>query len=98
MIEVWNKWDLLSAEQSAHLWHTAREAAHDDEVVVPLSAVTGEGCELLGTANRLLTGDAREHRFTIPVHDGARIAWLYAHGEVLADEDAGAKNPRVWCR
>ncbi|WP_168605280.1 GTPase HflX [Novosphingobium sp. SG707] len=94
MIEVWNKWDLLSAEQAAHLWHAAREAAHDDEVVVPLSAMTGEGCEeLLETANRLLTGDAREHRFTIPVHDGARIAWLYAHGEVLSDEDTGGDEP-----
>lgn len=94
MIEVWNKWDLLSSEQSAHLWHAAREAAHEDEVVVPLSALTGEGCEeLLEAANRLLTGDAREHHFTIPVHDGARIAWLYAHGEVLSDEEAGGEEP-----
>ncbi|RVU06477.1 GTPase HflX [Novosphingobium umbonatum] len=87
IIEVWNKWDLLEPERAAHLWHAAREAAHEDEVVVPLSALTGEGCEeLLAAANRLLTDDAREHSFTLPVSDGLRLAWLHAHGEVLEDE------------
>jgi GTP-binding protein HflX len=94
IIEVWNKWDLLEPERAAALWHAAREAAHDDEVVVPLSALTGEGCEeLLETAGRLLTGDAREHRFLIPASDGQRIAWLYGHGEVLADEDGEGDEP-----
>jgi len=68
IIEVWNKWDLLEPDRAAQLWHAAREAAHDDEVVVPISALTGEGCEeLLAAANRLLTGDAREHSFTLPM-------------------------------
>lgn len=89
IIEVWNKWDLLAPDHAAALWHAAREAAHDDEVVVPLSALTGEGCEeLLEAAGRLLTGDAREHLFHIAARDGQRLAWLYAHGEVLSDEDA----------
>jgi len=95
MIEVWNKWDLLEPERAAQLWHAAREAAHEDEVVVPLSALTGEGCEeLLATAGRLLTGDAREHVFTISAADGQRIAWLHAHGEVLADEDVEGEEPQ----
>ena len=95
IIEVWNKWDLLEPERAAQLWHAAREAAHEDEVVVPLSALTGEGCEeLLATAGRLLTGDAREHHFTLPAADGQRIAWLHAHGEVLSDEDAGGDDPQ----
>jgi len=94
IIEVWNKWDLLEPERAAQLWHAAREAAHEDEVVVPLSALTGEGCEeLLAVAGRMLTGDAREHQFTIPSADGQKIAWLHAHGEILADEDAEGDEP-----
>jgi GTP-binding protein HflX len=89
IIEVWNKWDLLEPERAAALWHQAREAAHEDEVVVPLSALTGEGCEeLLEAAGKLLTEDAREHHLTLPAADGQRIAWLHAHGEVLSDEEA----------
>jgi GTP-binding protein HflX len=38
---------------------------------------------------RLLTGGAREVSFLLPVSDGRRIAWLHAHGDVLADEDGG---------
>ena len=89
IIEVWNKWDLLEPERAAALWHQAREAAHEDEVVVPLSALTGEGCEeLLEAAGKLLTEDAREHHLTLPAADGQRIAWLHAHGEVLSDDEA----------
>ena len=92
IIEVWNKWDLLDPTRAAEL---AQHAEHADEVVVPLSAVTGEGCdELLAVANRMLTGDAREHTLSLPVADGQRIAYLYAHGEVLSDEDAGEDDPQ----
>jgi GTP-binding protein HflX len=38
---------------------------------------------------RLLSGGAKEVSFLLPVSDGRRIAWLHAHGDVLADEDAG---------
>jgi len=63
---------------------------------VPISALTGEGCPALLTAmSALLTGDAREHIFTLPAGDGQRLAWLHAHGEVLADEPAGEEdNPQ----
>ncbi len=27
--------------------------------------------------------------FIVPVADGRRLAWLHAHGEVLADDDGG---------
>lgn len=88
IIEAWNKWDLLSPERSDEL--SAQIAAHPDEVIVPLSAITGEGCDaLLAAVSRLLTSGARPHEFVVPVSDGQRLAWLHAHGEVVADEDGG---------
>ena len=95
IVEVWNKWDLLSAERADEL--TAAARARPDEVIVPLSAFTGEGCEaLLATAGRMLTGDATEMAFTLDASDGQRLAWLYAHGEVLADTEdtAGGAGPK----
>ncbi|WP_206242978.1 GTPase HflX [Novosphingobium terrae] len=91
IIEVWNKWDLLPAEQVAELLRAARQQSEDeDQLIVPLSALTGEGCEeLLEAAGRLLTGDAREHLLTLEAGDGQRLAWLHAHGDVLEDVDAG---------
>ncbi|HZU65097.1 MAG TPA: GTPase HflX [Novosphingobium sp.] len=87
IIEVWNKWDLLEPDHAADLLRQAQGESADAEAIVPLSALTGAGCDdLLAAANRLLTGDAREHRIVLPVGEGARIAWLYAHGEVLTDE------------
>ncbi len=83
VIEVWNKWDLLPPDRAAELRQQARVS---DQIVVPLSALTGEGCnDLLAAASRLLTQDARELEFVLPASDGQRIAWLHAHGEVLAD-------------
>ena len=90
IIEVWNKWDLLPADEAAFLLERARM---EDPPVVPLSALTGQGCEALPAAlGRLLTGDAAEHIFTLPAGDGQRIAWLHAHGEVLSDAPAGDED------
>ncbi len=86
IIEVWNKWDLLGDEQREELEGLA--TASDD--VLPLSAVTGFGVEaLLAELGARLTDTAQVHRFTISAGDGQRLAWLHAHGEVLADEDGG---------
>jgi GTP-binding protein HflX len=85
ILEVWNKCDLLDAENLAEL----REAAAGQGAVI-VSAVTGEGVDLLeAELARRLTGGAREVAFTVPVRDGRRMAWLHAHGDVLTDEDAG---------
>ncbi len=88
MVEVWNKWDLLDADQIADL--EAERTRRSDEKIVPLSAVTGENCQgLLTLLSDMLTADAALHSFVLPASAGQRIAWLHAHGEVLADEDAG---------
>ncbi|MBS3927342.1 MAG: GTPase HflX [Sphingomonadales bacterium] len=88
IVEAWNKWDLLDEDRAAEL--KEQVAAHPDEVIVPVSALTGEGCpELLEAVSRLLTQGARLHSFVLPVSDGQRLAWLHAHGEVVSEAEAG---------
>ena len=86
ILELWNKWDLLSDEQQADL----ATLAEQDPDVLPLSAETGFGVDtMLERIGRLLTEGARVHRITVPASDGARISWLHAHGEVIDEGDAG---------
>ncbi|GAB7554598.1 GTPase HflX [Novosphingobium sp. 11B] len=88
IIEVWNKWDLLDPDQA----HELREVSmhREGEVIVPVSALTGEGCDaLLDIASRNLTRDSRIYSFVLPVADGQRFAFLHARGEVVSEEDAG---------
>jgi GTP-binding protein HflX len=86
IIEAWNKWDLLSSEDSKQLHELA---AREGEGAVPVSALTGEGVErLLLAVSRLLTAGAQVHTFVVPASDGQRLAWLSAHGEVVANEAA----------
>jgi GTP-binding protein HflX len=86
IVEAWNKWDLLDAEQQAEL----ALLAGDDEAVVPISAVTGFGLDdLARLLGRQLTGSSRTYELLVPMSDGQRIAWLHAHGEVLSEAAAG---------
>lgn len=88
IVEAWNKWDLLDAGRASDL--AEQRAAHPDELIVPVSALTGMGCDdLLEAVGKLLTQGARLHSFVLPVSDGQRLAWLHAHGEVVNDADAG---------
>ena len=96
IIEVWNKWDLLETAQAEEL-HEAM-AHRSGEIIVPLSALTGEGCdELLATVGRHLTAGAKTYSFVLPASDGQRIAFLHARGDVVSEMDAGegADGPRV---
>ncbi|MBO0748924.1 MAG: GTPase HflX [Porphyrobacter sp.] len=86
ILELWNKWDLLPEERQAELLALAEQ----DADVLPISAITGFGIDaMLERVGRLLTEGARVHRITVPASDGARIAWLHAHGEVLDESEAG---------
>ncbi len=85
ILEIWNKCDLLDAEQIEELCNSV-----EGQGAVILSAVTGEGVAALEVElARLLTGGAREVTFVLPLNDGRRIAWLHAHGDMVAEEDAG---------
>ena len=81
MIEVLNKADLLGGIAEV----PAREGA------IAVSAITGEGLEALKEAIDFRIAQGMEVvDYDVPTYDGARVAWLYQHGEVVEryDDDA----------
>jgi GTP-binding protein HflX len=83
VIEVWNKADLLDAEQKA-MWQ-ARASRHAHCLLV--SAVTGEGLEpLLSAIEERLGGHDRVFDVFLDPADGKGQAWLHDRGEVLNQE------------
>ena len=85
MIEAWNKLDLLDPEAEER----ARELAGRRDDVVILSAVTGAGMDdLQRTISGRLTSGAQVHQLQVPLADGAALAWLHEHGEVLESRPA----------
>ncbi len=81
IIEAWNKLDLVEEEDAARLREAA--ARHDDVVI--LSALTGEGVEQLQRAiSDRMTNGAKVYVLRVPVAEGAALAWLHEHGEVLS--------------
>ena len=84
LIEVLNKADLLAAAEREVL--EARLAREPDSLLC--SAVTGEGVEeVLEAIDRHLTRDQSQVELAVELSDGAAIAWLYDHGQVLARRD-----------
>ena len=81
MIEARNKIDLMEGEARAALLNET--ARRDDAVAV--SALTGEGGEaLLALIEAKLTEGATTRRLLAPHTEGAAVAWLHEHAEVLA--------------
>jgi GTP-binding protein HflX len=95
LIEALNKIDLLDEESRAALINRAQR---NDETV-PLSAVSGEGCDgLLRVVETRLDQAAKPVRLEIPLSDGKTLAWVYAHAEVLGrrdDEEAAHLSVRL---
>ncbi len=85
-IEAWNKIDRLGPIEREEIEAAARR--HGD--VVLLSAMTGEGVDDLRRmiADRMTAGN-RLYTLTLPSSDGAALAWLHEHGEVVSTEEAG---------
>ncbi len=83
-IEALNKIDLLPEDQKIVL----RNQAKRNVAAVPISATTGEGCnELLALIDNRLDADRQTAQLDVPLSDGAAIAWLYRHGEVVERDD-----------
>lgn len=84
VVEALNKIDLLGDEARLRLVNQA--ARKPDRV--PLSALTGEGCErLLRRLDRGLVDGRRVVELAVDLSDGAAIAWLYSHGAVVSRRD-----------
>jgi GTP-binding protein HflX len=77
-IEVLNKADLFGGVGAVEV----REGA------VAVSAITGEGLPALqAMIDRRIAEGMDVAEYDIPSGDGARLAWLYDHGEVIGRED-----------
>jgi len=88
IIEVWNKSDLLEGDALGDL---ARKARFDTQAVL-ISALEQNGFDECYDKIRTILAQNHLHAlFTIPVSDGAALAWLYAHCDILERSD-GAES------
>ena len=80
IIEVWNKSDLLPAQELAN--RKATVARRDDVVLV--SSLTGDGIDrLLDRVEGRLAKSSVLYEITLDPADGQGMAWLHQRGEVL---------------
>ncbi|WP_408871542.1 GTPase HflX [Craurococcus roseus] len=90
MMEVLNKADLLGG---------TGEVIGGDPGAVAVSALTGEGLPELRTAiDARLSAGMELVDYDIPAADGARLAWLYRHGEVVNREERESGDLAVTVR
>jgi GTP-binding protein HflX len=86
--EVLNKVDLMDADSRGRLDAILRQ---DGSVAV--SAVTGENLSgLLALIDASLASREDTFSVTLDLSDGASMAWIYSHGEVLEREDEGLET------
>jgi GTP-binding protein HflX len=89
LIEVLNKIDLLEDDVRKAMLARNRVASRmltGEQIAV--SALSGDGLEaLLTSIDRLLGAQEQTMRLTLPLDDGAGLAWAYAHGRVLERRD-----------
>ncbi len=84
VLEVLNKADLLDPAGRNQL--TQRVADNPDSVLC--SALSGEGCDdVLALIDRRLSARRRQVTVALKLAEGAPLAWLYDHGEVVDRRD-----------
>jgi GTP-binding protein HflX len=113
VIEVLNKADLLGGigDAARRMLAGLGTAADDPDAgdgqgagpflggPVAVSALTGEGLDALRSLlDARLAAGMDTVDYAIPAGDGARLAWLYRHGEVIARRDADAGDVHVTVR
>jgi len=110
LIDVLNKADLLSDGERTRLRDYAPRASRDAQKALPLegvrhdarggtvviSALTGEGCaDLLALLDNKLASKAKIYRLYLALSEGAALAWLYGHGQVLERRDKKTRTELV---
>lgn len=79
-VEVLNKTDLLEDEERSAVFERARR----NVAVVPLSAITGQGCDaFLERLEEDLAQGSRVLELVLDGSEGAALAWLHEHGNVV---------------
>ena len=107
LVEVLNKIDLLPENERANLaayarrtsWEAGHIPAGIEEVraeahggMVAVSALTGEGITaLLRVLDERLAAGRQVYALDVALADGAALAWLHAHGKVIARRDTKTK-------
>ncbi len=82
IVEVLNKADLIGGVDAVPRRHGA----------IAVSALTGDGfTALLDALDARIAAGMEQVHYCLPHRDGAKLAWLYEHGEVLSRED-GEEN------
>jgi GTPase len=87
VLQALNKIDLMPEEERSSL---TNRAARDQGRAILLSARTGEGCDdLLRLLDERLAASMQVIDVSLSPADGAALAWLYRHGEVVRREVGG---------
>ena len=85
LFEVLNKIDRLDAASRERLLNQIAQA---NTPRVAVSALTGEGCEnLIARLDDLLAAESATVEVKISLADGAGLAWIYRHGDVVGRRD-----------
>jgi GTP-binding protein HflX len=83
ILEVLNKIDKLAPEERKALRERAARSG-----AIACSALTGEGDEaLLQAIEQRVSGVSEAVKLDVALSDGAGLAWLYSHGEVVSRHD-----------
>jgi GTP-binding protein HflX len=98
LIEVWNKADLLSAEERSRLMETsARRGAGKRPSLV--SALTGEGLDdLLSLIEAKVAKGRGTYNIVLDASDGRGLNWLYEEAEILSRETLEHGGIRIQAR
>ena len=84
IVEVYNKIDLLDDEQREFIRNQANRSLN----YIALSGVSGEGCNnLLDQISQNISVNHITLDVNISLTDGATLAWLYQHGNVIKRND-----------